>query len=494
MRAARPAPVPNFRRAEASDRLVDPRELLLLALVLAAYGLWGMDSAAGNFSAINIAGPSALLAILLVGAWWQLQRDPYSIWQPLFWFRIACAAYYGVGALAPYIGNDATVVAIQSLYYFGDADAFKVGLINLLCIITILATAALISQFRRVPATGQPWRSSQSSTLLFAAILLAGGGAIRYLVVLPWTLGLSEIVPGLVLPLGRAYIIGLYLLVLAGLRGNFFALLLSFVLVPLDMAVGLLTFAKFELLQTLLFVYLAVLHHKLSLPRIAGGLVLVISIYSQLDPIIHYGRDELWKQTNSTEATLEQRLNILSLYTGTEWQGTERADQQMALSRLSYVNVATFVVNLYDAGRPGDSLDYFLTVLVPRFVWPDKPIITSVGTDLFTKATGFEGTSSISPGLFGEAYWNFGWLGIPLLMIPLGLAFTAVSRYSVDVMRRERWVHMPAVLLGVVAGIRVDGWFVSDVVGPLGMVLAYAILASVIERFMERKGAGPARA
>jgi hypothetical protein len=494
MPAARHGPVPEVRRADASDRLVDPRELLLLALVLAAYGLWGIDSATENFSIINIAGPSALLAILLVGAWWQLQRDPYSIWQPLFWFRIACAAYYGVGALAPYIGNDATVIAIQSLYNFGDADAFKVGLINLLCIMTVLATAALISHLRRIPASGQSRRSTQRFTLLFAAILLVGGGAVRYLVVLPWTLGLSEIVPGLVLPLGRAYIIGLYLLVLAGLRGNLFALLLSFVLVPLDMAVGLLTFAKVEVLQTLLFVYLAVLHHKLSLPRIAGGLVLIIGIYSQLDPIIHYGRDELWKQTNSTEGTLEQRLNILSLYTGTEWQGTERADQQMALSRLSYVNVAAFVVNLYDAGRPGDSLDYFLTVLVPRFVWPDKPIITSIGTDLFVKATGLEGTSSISPGLFGEAYWNFGWLGIPLLMIPLGLAFTVVSRYSLDVMKRERWVHMPAVLLGVVAGIRVDGWYVPDIVGTLGMVLAYAVLGSVLEWIMARKAVGPAQA
>lgn len=494
MLAAGCRPKPPVRRADTADRLVDPRELVLLALVLVAYILWGTDSAAENSSIINIAGPSALLAILLAGAWWQVQRDRYSIWQPLFWFRIACAAYYGVGALAPYIGNDATVIAIQSLYNFGEADACKVGLINVLCIVTVLVTAALISHLRPFEVRRRSRPSSQRSTLLFAAILLIGGGAIRYFVVLPWTLGLSEIVPGLVLPLGRAYIIGLYLLVLAGLRGNLPALLLAFVLVPLDMGVGLLTFAKVEVLQTLLFVYLAVLHHKLSLPRIAGGLVLVVGIYSQLDPIIHYGRDELWKQTNSTEGTLEQRLNILSLYTGTEWQGTERADQQMALSRLSYVNVATFVVNLYDSGRPGDSLDYLLTVLVPRFVWPDKPIITNVGTDLFVKATGSEGISSISPGLFGEAYWNFGWLGIPLLMIPLGVVLTIVSRYSVGVMKQERWVHMPAVLLGVVAGIRVDGWYVSDIAGTFGMVLAYAILANVLEWFMARNAAGPAQA
>jgi hypothetical protein len=486
-------PTAQARREVAWDRFVDPRELVLLALVLATYGgVWAIDTAIQDLEVINIAGPSVLITILLGGAWWQLRRDPYSIWQPLFWFRVACAAYYGVGALVPYIGNDVTISAIQEFYGFDDADAFKVGLINVLCILTVLATAAVLSRRRRIST--QPRHNSQRWTLMFAAILLAGGGAVRYLVVLPWLLNLSDTVPGLVVPLARCYIIGLFLLVLAGLRGNLFALLLSFVLVPLDMAVGLLTFAKTEVLVTLMFVYLAVLHHKLSPPRIAVGLVLVIGIYSQLDPIIHYGREELWRQTKSIVGTLEQRLDILSTYTGTEWEGTARAEQQSALSRLTYVSVAAMVVNFYDAGRPGDSLDDLPTILVPRVLWPDKPVITGVGFDLYTVATGREGLSSISPGLFGEAYWNLGWIGIPVLMIPLGFIYALLSRYSVDIMKRERWVHMPAVLLGVWAGFRVDGWYVVDIVGSGGLALTYAILANGLERFVARRGAEPTQA
>lgn len=483
MLAAHRASVEEARAGVASDRLVDPWELLLLVLVLCAYGLWGTDSAADDFRTINIAGPSALIAILLAGAWWQTQRDPSSIWQPLFWFRIACAAYYGVGALAHYIGNDATTLAIVRFYTFGDADAFKVGLINVLCILTVLATAAVISRRRWIPPKRQPQRSSQRWTLLFASILLAGGGAVRYLVVLPWMLGLSDdiLVSTLLMPLARSYIIGLYLLVLAGLRGNLSALLLSLVLVPLDMAISLLTFAKSEVLTTLIFVYLAVLHHKLSLPRIAAGLAIIIGIYSQLDPIIHYGRDELWRQTRSTQGTLEQRLNILSLYTGTEWQGTERADQQSALTRLSYVNVEAMVVNLHDAGSPGDSLDYLLIVLVPRFLWPDKPIITGVGTELYTLATGSAGTSSISPGLFAEAYWNFGWLGIPILMIPLGVMLAVFSFYSLRVLSTENWLHLPIVLMGVQIATRVDGAYVADIVGATATALVLGLFLKAVE-------------
>ena len=160
-------------------------------------------------------------------------------------------------------------------------------------------------------------------------------------------------------------------------------------------------------------------------------------------------------------------------------------ETQSALSRLSYVNAAAMVVSWHDAGMTGESLDYALTVFVPRFIWPDKPIITSVGTDLYTAATAQIG-SSISPGLFAEAYWNFGWLGVPVLMIPLGIILAVFSRYSLAMMGHERWLHMPVILLGVWAGIRVDGWYVADIVGGCGTALAFALAIFAIENTLGR--------
>lgn len=485
----RPSPGAAMVPPAASPGLVGFWELLGLLLVVAGYIISYQDTSFADFHVMNVAGPLALMGILLSGAWRQVARDPRSIWQPLFWFRVASSAYYGFGALVPYIANDTTLLFMRTLYAFSEEETLKVGLINAGGILIVLATAAVVSHLRSGTQVGsvKPLAAPASMTLLFATAFLTLGGVARYVLVIPFSLGLIEVVPGIVITLAKSYAVGLYLLILAGLRGNRLALLLSWILVPLDLGIGLLTFAKTEVLTTLLFAYLGVLHHKLTIPRAALGLALVLGVYSQLDPIIHFGRDELWRRHRKLTGTLAERVEILGQYTGTQWEGTRRAEVQLALSRLSYVNAAAMIVSWRDGGRPGDSLDYLLTVLVPRAIWPDKPVITSVGTDLYLEATANVG-SSISAGLFAEAYWNFGWLGLPLLMGPLGAILAVLSRYTIGVMRREAWLHLPAVLLGVLIGTRVDGWYVADVIGASATAFAVAMAAFALERVLRRPG------
>src|SRR6185437_16813150 len=85
--------------------------------------------------------------------------------------------------------------------------------------------------------------------------------------------------------------------------------------------------------------------------------------------------------------------------------------RQSGLSRLSYVNIDAFVVDRYDSGVPGDTFHNAGAVVIPRVLWPNKPIITQLGSDLNLRVFGQEG-SSLGIGHFAEAYWNFGWWGI----------------------------------------------------------------------------------
>lgn len=488
----RPAPR-NRRRSVGVDRLVERRELLLVASLLAFYGLWAVAATANDYWLINIGGPIALAAILLAGAWWQTRSTPRAIWQPLFWFRIACAAYYGVGALAPYIGNDVTAAYIRALYNFSDVEAFKVGAVNVIGILIVLAAAFITGRsFAWKYSVHAPVQSNSLFRILaFATVLLVGGGIIRYFVVLPWTLGLISDVQGIVIPLARSYNIGLYLLVLGAMRGSRFAMLLAVILVPIDLAVSLLTFAKNHVLLTLIFVCLGILQDRISTQRVFFGFALVVGIYAQLDPIVHYGRNELQRQNGGNIGSLQQRIEILNEYSSAAWQGTHREELQSWLLRLSYVNAASLVIDWYDTGRPGESFKNAFVVLVPRVIWPDKPVITAVGSDLYLAATGLEG-SSISPGLFAEAYWNFGWVGLPLLMVPLGMILAIFSHYSHRIMTRERLLHFPAVLLGVIIGYRVDGWYVADIVGGCGTALVYVLVASTLEGVVLRPKKGGA--
>lgn len=476
---------------DVSNVLVESCELILLLVLLAGYAMASITFSADEHYSTNLIGPLALMVIMLLGAWWHLQRQPLAIWQPIFWFRVAVAAYYGVGNLAPYIANDTTMLFIRAMYDFSEEEVFKVGMINVACTLTVLGTAWLMpvptpAHSATPPPTKETRTAQRRTTLMFAAAFLIGGGLVRYFIVLPSTLGLIDTVPGLVMPLARSYIVGLFLLIIIALRGNRVALALASVLVPLDLAIGLLTFAKVEVLLTLIFCYLAFLHHHMTVPRIVIGIILIVGVYTQLDPIIHYGRDEIYRRYGERAAPLHVRLEILEAYTKDVSSNEQRSDRQSFLSRLSYTNAATMVTTWHDIGRPGDSLKNAFIVLIPRAIWPEKPEITALGKELYLAASSEEG-SSISPGLFAESYWNFGWTGIPILMTVYGIFLAFLSRSALRAMKEEKWLYLPAILLSIQVGVRVDGWFVSDVIGAGSTALVMIFAIHAFERFTSTK-------
>jgi hypothetical protein len=156
------------------------------------------------------------------------------------------------------------------------------------------------------------------------------------------------------------------------------------------------------------------------------------------------------------------------------------------MARFSYVNAASMVVAWHDLGRPGSTLENALAAFVPRLLWPGKPEISAGGKELYTEATGGVGTS-ISPGLPAEAYWNFGWWGIPLLMLPLGIVLATLAHASTRIMSQERWLYLPVVLMSIQVGTRVDGSYVGDCIGaPVTIGVMYLLLRGLEIVFFSR--------
>jgi oligosaccharide repeat unit polymerase len=65
----------------------------------------------------------------------------------------------------------------------------------------------------------------------------------------------------------------------------------------------------------------------------------------------------------------------------------------------------------------GSSFAALLTLPVPRKLWPGKPV--QVGGRM--GRTFYDVTAGMPPGIIGEAYWNFGLLGIPLVFFCFGM-------------------------------------------------------------------------
>lgn len=73
----------------------------------------------------------------------------------------------------------------------------------------------------------------------------------------------------------------------------------------------------------------------------------------------------------------------------------------------------------------GSTYAFLLVSWVPRAFWPNKPSASDVNhlyqtTFRLTREENL-GNVSLSPGIAGEAYWNFGWAGVVLVSLLLGI-------------------------------------------------------------------------
>jgi hypothetical protein len=201
-------------------------------------------------------------------------------------------------------------------------------------------------------------------------------------------------------------------------------------------------------------------------------------------PVVDYGRNILLPRYQSLMgAPLEERLGILRAFYSGDRLAETGEDIQSSVARICYLYVATFAMANYDAGKPGFSLGNFFAIFIPRFLWPDKPIMTDIGIEFNVLANG-SATSASGPGLFAEAYWNFGWFGIPILIVPLGVILLLFGRYAMWILNTGRWAYFPLVLLLMRTGLRVDGFFTVDVFASIPVLIILHTMGYGAERLL----------
>jgi hypothetical protein len=456
-----------------------PWELVWLTLLLAAYLLSDALFGQAGYEFMNHVGPVWLATVLSLGALRMARMDAGSIWTPLFWFRASTAAYYGFGSLVPLFADPARRAYMQAFFRFYSEDMAKANIIFVVAVIVVLlASNAWLSAFGQGRADPRAHKRGGGAMLAAGLLFLAVGATVKYVLVLPYAFGITDFVlPGSVATLGKFTFAAIFLLT-AWSRAHARSLLpLMAAFAVLDMLAGAVSFNKSEVLGALIMFLLAFIWPRMTPLRLAVAASLVVLTYVALVPIVNFGRSELFQRYGTLgEAELSERVEILSRAIGTAH--TDPAASR-GMSRLSYTNQATFAVHEYDSLRPGESYVNILAVFVPRVFWPDKPIITQVANDFNAAATGNPNSAS-SPGLFAEAYWNFGWVGVILVMATLGAILAGLSRYALSVVQAGLWFYFPVVLLAMRIGFRTDGYFVVDVAGATVLAVALHLLLTPI--------------
>lgn len=490
------APVPPITPMEALS--VSPIEhgILLAALI---FGVGVYLSYPDFVPAANIIVPASIAVALGLGCFRMARRKVATILTPTFCFRVSLLFYSGFGSLVPVLGGEEELAVLQTFFYFSEDDLLKFNIVSLAFAISInMATVIGGAVLNRVrfntihnPKKSRLIEPSNISLLVVGLAILIIGTLVNFIFIIPFQFGLATgTIPQAVSQVALSGLIGLFLCTIWSLQ-NRPRLAWLFVGVAVVLcAIGFTTYSKTDVIMPLIMIAAAFIYARPTVLRSLIWLAIILGTFAISQPICSYGRGVLLERygTITGPAGIDERTTIIADYFN-ESAEVQDSEANYAAIRFSYVNIGAFAIAEYDTGNPIDTYSRAWTVFVPRFLWPDKPILTDISRDLNFAITGND-QSAVAPGFAAESYWNGGFIGVVLGGIVIGTILWVWSLYSIQVQVLGAWHLFPVVLLGVRAGIRSDGLAFTDLLGPLFVAVIGHVILSFGNRLIQRFRSG----
>lgn len=249
------------------------------------------------------------------------------------------------------------------------------------------------------------------------------------------------------------------------------ALALLVVLIPPSMAFNFFTSSKQLFLMPLAMVATAhiMVTRRLRIRWVAGFVVVMMLLY----PVIQTYRDYLFGNRLSAIEVItspQRAIDLMQRFVRTSEMGDYlRAGLEATSNRFDALSITSVIVR--DAGdvvpfQGGWSLGYIAISYIPRLLWAGKPD-TTIGqwvTDKFGSGPWI--ISNTGPSWVGELYFNFGWAGIAIGMLLLGVWFRLLHE---SFLRPDATI--PALLAGVVALFSIGPTLQGQLLGPINGVV-----------------------
>lgn len=394
-----------------------------------------------------------------------LARQPLMIWSPFTWFLGANILYFSLGVLVLKFGSEASIQEVNRFYEVREGDLLRTNMLN--CLGALGVAAGLLLGERLFPARARQQASAGIGFKLKAALVLVifASLSVKYLIVLPNNFGLTNYtLPGMFMSLEKLTKFSLIVLIILAYRDDARWKAVLFPLMGAEILTAVLGFAKQDLIETMICILLGYFMLWPTKRMMVGGAALLFAAYLLSVNLVRYGRGEIISETGTHyEAGLEKRFKIVATYIKQDSAEFQGETKQSWWTRLCYSNAQAFAMDQYDGGHPGDSFSLAWYVLIPRVLWPEKPLIT-VGSQFNYLATGNPYSQS-APGFFAEAYWNGGWLYVLGAAVFVGFLFSLYTKHALEKIGALNLVYLPCALIGMAIGYRPDDWFVASVIG-----------------------------
>lgn len=474
------------RETLTANRMLAPGlDELAILLLTAALGAVALLLGRGWQTAMNIGIPVVLMVTMARGTIGMLRVSVATVWTPLLWARAAIFFYGGFGTAFLLVANNDTRNYAETFFTLYATDILKYNVVLAFFSLIMLATVRLFLgalSINRDRGDGLLNLTKSSLDLsLIGGIFLTLGAAVNFIFIVPYQFGfVTTTFPAILNEIAQASMIGLFLTTVSLARTRSPLLVPVLLLGVLLIFVGLLSFSKASTVMPFVMLSLAFFYLRPTLFRAFLMASAIVGVFFASAPLVDQGRLLMGLRYGGIDAPapITERMEMLASYFDDRTVTAGDEEINYAALRFSYANVGSFVVSLRDSGQTGATYKNAAAIFIPRALWKDKPIITDDARQLSYQLTG-NWNNSIAPGIPPEAYWNGGWLGVVLIASLVGVVIAFWSLYNLSVQLNAAWHLFPVVLLGVRMGSRFDGFFVSDVLGPLAFGLVGHFILSI---------------
>tara|TARA_B100001175_G_C19513254_1_gene645367 strand:- start:874 stop:2163 length:1290 start_codon:yes stop_codon:yes gene_type:complete len=404
----------------------------------------------------------------------------YLLFTPFMWYKIVSLIFYGFGPSAYYFGNDFTVAFMNNYYFTSNETLHKIICIYL---IIILSIDLLVMIFNSIFDLNFKKQVTNIDMKLFLYYVLACGIFFKYFIAIPLTIaGIGY--PGVVNQLTRFILIGLFISYTLGFEHKFYKRMFYSIFI-IELLSSFLVLSKEPLLITAIFATFIILYYNLNLKRLIINAILLIFVYSFIQPVFSILRSSESNTFGITSvAELSKAYSTVQFYYSDDFSTSIARSYQGWWTRISYVNYQAFAVESYNKGYIGDTFKKNKYILTPRFLYPEKPNMNS-GSQYHTLIKNrYSGkvVNNTGPGIFFEAYWNGGFLYLFMVIFYFTILIFFISKIIVQNLIQKNFIILFLSVNAIYLGRGIDDWFSAR----YGTFVLYVILIYFINALVYR--------
>ena len=431
----------------------------------------------GNADVVNYLAPATMLVVGGIANFNMVRQDPNTLLTPLFATRLIAIVVFGIGAMSHNFISGMTQSSFDYMMVTSTEDAARVNLLWLSGMDAILiGLVASMQMFGGLHVRATTFRNQFSFNTAVAMLWI---GSIPNLLLFT-SFNLPNLINNLTLAL---QLTGMFLMARTSSSKVscyiWIGLSLLFLII-----MSLFFMNKSIVLYPVLALVLGFISVSFNFVRIAFGGAMVFGLFVVISPIVSQLRIDHF-QSHGSLGDISFSEQVDAIFTQKLFNRDENEQANSSTSRLNYVIPAAFAMNQYDSGFKIDTIANSAAALIPRFLWPDKPVLTT-GNQVNYRM-GFQSTNSIGVTVFADIYGNLGWFGLTLAF-GLGVYTGLMTIISRELMRMQDWFMLPFVMAVFRVGISLDGEFVAGILVPSVINLVIFFGLRITENFLSHRG------